>query len=261
MLVESLKIYPSFFDILSDSDQIKYIKLHEKVGSPENRYNRNRRLQTFNEILDEIKHFCIQNDGEDWRRYLVCGICWINKDIVINTRQLRILTEKSKSTINGSFAKMGYSTVPMKEHDTKYIIQIIPYLKSHPQELRQWTTRKNCITANSKSDDDSLDTKSTINIIKEKKPLKNSKTVAKSFKKFADEIIENKIDFDEHKKEDMNDYNFTDLLISDFPCFSIDNTDNLNHLKIYNFEDYENNYFNFGNFNKDNVFEVSNECF
>lgn len=238
---ESLKIFPSFFDILSDSDKEKYIKLHEKVGSPENRYNRNKRLQTFNEILDEIKRFCIQDDGEDWRRYLVCGICWINNDIVINTRQLRILIEKSKSTINGSFAKMGYCTVPMKEHDTKYIIQFIPYLKSHPQELRQWTTRKNSISPKCKSDDDSfIDSDIKPPIFKEKKPLKNSKAVANSFQKF---LIENEIEFEDKKNEEIDNCNFTDLMISDFPCFSTDNFGGFRPLKMYTFSDYENNFF------------------
>lgn len=256
---ESLKNYPSFFEILSDIDKEKYMKLHEKVGSPVNRYNRNKRLQTFNEILDDIKRFCIQEDGEDWRRYLVCGICWINDDIVINTRQLRILIEKSKSTINGSFAKMGYCTVPMKEHDTKYIIQFIPYLKSHPQELRQWTTRKNCISTKSHSDDDSFaDSKLKPQITKEKKSLKNSKAVANSFQKF---IYESEMQFEEKKIDEIENCHFTDLMISDFPCFSTDSVGNFKHIKMFNFDDYENNYLNLDDTDKDNSFLKSYKCF
>ena len=134
---------PAFYEFLSQDDQRQYNELRDRVGSPENRYNRNKRLETFNEILDEIKSYCQRKDSDDWKRYLVCGVCWIDRssDIAINTRQLRLLILKSKSTINGALAKMGYSTIPIKSHDPTDLIEMIPFLKSHPQELRQWTTR------------------------------------------------------------------------------------------------------------------------
>ena len=37
---------------------------------------------------------------------------------------------------------MGYITVPIKMNDSTDLIEMIPYLKSHPQELRQWTIRR-----------------------------------------------------------------------------------------------------------------------
>ncbi|OHT09611.1 hypothetical protein TRFO_21404 [Tritrichomonas foetus] len=137
------EVVPEFFNLLSQDDQRQYHELRQTVGSPDNRYNRNKRLETFNEILDAIRQFCQRGDGEDWRRYLVCGVCWLGCDIAINTRQLRILILKSKSTINGALAKMGYTTIPIKSHDPTELVENIPFLKSHPQELRQWTTRRN----------------------------------------------------------------------------------------------------------------------
>lgn len=161
----------TFIQLLSPSDRIKYEELKQKVGSPENRYNRNKRIQTFTEIIESIRQFCIKNDDDDWKRCLVCGICWIphsssnessplsppeveslndsglykwsiNQDLAINTRQLRILIAKSKSTINGALAKMGYESVPTKGSDAEDLIGAIPFLNNHYTEMRQWTIRR-----------------------------------------------------------------------------------------------------------------------
>ncbi|KAH0789271.1 potassium/sodium hyperpolarization-activated cyclic nucleotide-gated channel 1 [Histomonas meleagridis] len=128
--------------MLSPEDQAEFEELQKHVGSPENRYNRNKRLATLNESFDLIRQFCARGDEDDWKRYLVCGICWFPNGIAINTRQLRVLIAKSKSTINGAIAKMGYTTVPTKGDDATQLLNIIPYLKGHFSELRQWTIRR-----------------------------------------------------------------------------------------------------------------------
>ncbi|OHT03718.1 hypothetical protein TRFO_06545 [Tritrichomonas foetus] len=141
--VDELNESTAFLEFLSASDKAEFEELKKKVGSPENRYNRNKRLATFNEMIDSIKHFCIRNDGDDWKRCLVCGICWIGShDLAINTRQLRILIAKSKSTINGALAKMGYETVPTKGNNADDLVNTIPFLKKHYSEMRQWTIRR-----------------------------------------------------------------------------------------------------------------------
>ena len=133
----------NFLEILSPADRRSFEELKTKVGSPENRYNRNKRLATFNEIIESIKSFCIRNDGDDWKRCIVCGICWIGKrDLAINTRQLRVLIAKSKSTINGALSKMGYETVPTKGSNAEDLVQTIPFLKKQYNEMRQWTIRR-----------------------------------------------------------------------------------------------------------------------
>ncbi|OHT03904.1 hypothetical protein TRFO_28749 [Tritrichomonas foetus] len=154
MPVADLTVRPLFWELLSNQDQEQYIELRNKVGSPSNRYNRNRRIEAFSETLDAIKLYCLKGDEDDGLRCLVCGICWIHDNISINTRQLRILIDKSKSTINGGFSKMGYGTIPMKEHYTTEIVEFMPILKRHPQELRQWSTRKLKITSATPKDTD-----------------------------------------------------------------------------------------------------------
>ena len=133
---------PQFYEKLSSDDKLKYDEMKNILGSPDHRYNRNKRIVTFNEMLDTIKEYCVKEDIDDWKRFLVCGICWMNNEIAINTRQLRILLGKSKSSINGAFAKMGYETIPSKGNDTEPLIQKIPFLKGNFSEFRQWTVRR-----------------------------------------------------------------------------------------------------------------------
>ena len=133
--------HPMYFNFLSLEDQKSYDKLRNVLAAPDHRYNRNKRIDTFTDMLEQIKAFCIRNDAEDWKRYLVCGICWINNDIAINTRQLRVLLGKSKSTINGAFSKMGYETLPYRNNDNG-LLDLIPFLRGNFNESRQWTVRR-----------------------------------------------------------------------------------------------------------------------
>ena len=132
---------PSYFDSLSPDDRKAYEELRSILAAPDHRYNRNKRIVTFQDMLEQIKEFCTRNDADDWKRYLVCGICWVDNDIAINTRQLRILLGKSKSTINGALAKMGYETLPFRNNNSG-LIDKIPFLRGNFNEIRQWTVRR-----------------------------------------------------------------------------------------------------------------------
>lgn len=133
---------PEYIELLSLEDKILYDELQKKVGSPNFRYNRNRRLSTINDIFEQIREFCEKEEEDKWKRYLVCGICWFEDYISINTRQLRLLISKSKSAINGALAKMGYETVTAKGERASMLIEAIPYLFGHFTEYRKWSIRK-----------------------------------------------------------------------------------------------------------------------
>ena len=133
---------PAFFDFLSPSDQKRYHELRSVLSSAENKYKRNQRVQTFQNAIDMIKEFCCRGDEDDWKRYLVCGICWFDMDIAINTRQLRLLIDKCKSSINGALAKMGYGSEIIRGEGSQSLISKIPFLKGNFVEQRQWTIRK-----------------------------------------------------------------------------------------------------------------------
>jgi hypothetical protein len=133
---------PTFYERLKPEDQVSYRTMQAVVSRPENRYNRFRRLATLRSSVDEIRKFCIRGDDSDCARCLVCGICWLDRDeIGINTRQLRLLIAKSKSSINGAFAKMNYVTLPSRGKELDRLCRALPLLKEFPTELRQWTIR------------------------------------------------------------------------------------------------------------------------
>lgn len=133
---------PSFFELLDEKDQKKYLELQDAFSHSEMRYKRNKRLESLLDSLQEIKQFCIRNDSNDWKRCLVCGVCWMGQDIAINTRQLKLLIDKCKSSINGALSKMGYGTAPIKSSITAELLNYIPFLKGNFLEQRQWTVRR-----------------------------------------------------------------------------------------------------------------------
>jgi hypothetical protein len=132
---------PQYWEFLSDSDKASYLQLKREFTEPGMRNGRNIRLESFDGFLEAIRHFAERKDDQDWRRFLVCGVCWMDDAIAINTRQLRILISKCKSSINGSLQKMGYTTNMSHSESWKVLFPHIPLLKDHFSELRQWTIR------------------------------------------------------------------------------------------------------------------------
>lgn len=134
---------PPFFELLSTRDREEYFELRGKLVSSDKRYKKNMRIESLQDELNAIQAYCLRGDGQDWRRCLVSGICWLGpQDIAVNTRQLRLLINKCKSSINGALAKMNYGTIPGKNVATAALVQRIPYLQGNFMEQRQWTVRR-----------------------------------------------------------------------------------------------------------------------
>lgn len=131
---------PEYIDILSIEDKIGYEKLQNQFSSPHYRFNRNKRVATLVNILQLIREYCECREADRSKRYLVCGICWFGEYLAVNTKQLRILISKSKSTINDILSKMGYSIVPTKGEQASLLIKNIPFLFGKP-ELKKWSIR------------------------------------------------------------------------------------------------------------------------
>ena len=134
---------PFFFELLSKNDQDKYINMKENFSKDEFRHNRNRSLDTFLFTLQQIRDFCTRNSSEDWKRYLVCGICWLNDSIMaINTSQLKHLIKKSKSSINSCLNSLGFETETNNHLFLQSLCNLIPFLSTKPLIVKQWTIRK-----------------------------------------------------------------------------------------------------------------------
>ena len=133
---------PQFIEFLSDKDRKDYENLKQDLWSLENKFKRNKRLISLQNALDKIRDYCIKNDSNDWKRSIVCGVIWYDEGIAINTRQLRILINKCKSSINGALLKMGYTSSTTKGEGFDALLRKIPYLRGNFLEQRMWTVRK-----------------------------------------------------------------------------------------------------------------------
>lgn len=133
---------PKYWELLNEQDKLSYKYLRQTLASPRCKNRRNRSAKTFNDILEAIKKYVVRGDGHDHDRALVCGVCWLRNSIAINTRQLRLILSKCKSSINGSFQTLGYGTIPNGTESTAELIKYFPEFESNFPELRQWTVRQ-----------------------------------------------------------------------------------------------------------------------
>jgi hypothetical protein len=93
-------------------------------------------------MLDLIKAYAVRSDSDDLSRSLVCGIVWLSSGIAVNIQQLKLLSSKCKSSINGSFVQLGYLPIPSGADTAGELIQKFPFMKDQFSELRQWTIRQ-----------------------------------------------------------------------------------------------------------------------
>lgn len=132
---------PAFWDLLNERDRVEYTRIRLTLSSSACKHRRHHSKEINMEIMNTIKQFVVRNEADDWRRALVCGICWINDGLAINTRQLRILLSKCKSSINAMFQNIGYAAVPSRSELTDLLTDYFPIIKDNFTEVRKWTIR------------------------------------------------------------------------------------------------------------------------
>jgi hypothetical protein len=132
---------PKFFELLSRDDQEEYKLMQSALSRVDYRNNRNFRVVKFQEILMRIREFCEKADGAASTRRFVCGVCHFDNCLALNIRQLNVLIDKCKSSINGSLKRMGLATVPLKGPVLAAFLAKIPQLESNTSELREWSVR------------------------------------------------------------------------------------------------------------------------
>jgi hypothetical protein len=133
---------PPFFELLTPADQEGYEYLRSQVSSDGYRHHRHHRLDAFSTALSSIRSYCEKGDADDSLRSLVCGVCHLSDSIAVNVRRLRFLVEKCKSSINGSFQRMGYLPFVGKTASLDVLSDRIPQIRGNYTELREWSFRR-----------------------------------------------------------------------------------------------------------------------
>jgi hypothetical protein len=102
---------------------------------------------TFADAIKKIQNYAIRNDGDDWKRSLVCGLVWLAPHgdtpgaFATSTAQLCALLNKCKSSINICFQAMVYGVAPLSLSHASEFIKIAPGMRSCTAEMRAWTIR------------------------------------------------------------------------------------------------------------------------
>ncbi|OHT13764.1 hypothetical protein TRFO_15976 [Tritrichomonas foetus] len=246
---------PNFIHLLSERDRKQYnalrtsfskvqkrtTKTHDHNSLSRHRNNdvsndthhhiKNSPIETFKNSLLKIQRFAKRGDSDDWKRSLACGIAWIDdNNIVINTRQLRLLLFKCKSSINGSLQKIGYTKTIGRSEALQVVQSIFPLINGNLAELRKWSMRvkeKNYepkMNSESMSSMIQVDEKSSISYdVKHDGSIDLANNVGKDIKIDIKKDA-NKIDEDNdiiHKKPAC-DANITDLYFHNSLSYSTD---------------------------------------
>jgi hypothetical protein len=137
----SLLELPVYWALLTDSDRRAYLALRQAFSSSACKHRRNHSTEINRDILASLRAYVMRGDSDDWKRAMVCGICWLPDGITINTRQLRLLVGKRKSSINMMFQNIGFGTSLTPRDSGGALVEILPILKNNVAELRKWTLR------------------------------------------------------------------------------------------------------------------------
>jgi hypothetical protein len=128
----------AYRELLSDADLAAILDLRQTMTL---RYQRCKRLDHFRESLVVLCSFVEQHRDDDWKRALVTGICPCGSILAVNNTRLQEFTNRSKSSINDLFSKLRYQPIAINQRNQFWLINKIPFLKLHNDELRQWTFR------------------------------------------------------------------------------------------------------------------------
>ena len=134
---------PQYYDLLCDSDKESLKNLQKDISDIVIKSGKAKFCDIFERIIGLIHDFVVKGNDADNLRSLVCGIIWMEDDIIaINTRQLILIINKCKSSVNSGFQAIGYSTVQMDPKTAVALVKRFPFMKENFCETRQWTLRK-----------------------------------------------------------------------------------------------------------------------
>lgn len=131
---------PLFWELLSITDQDEYLKVRQSIAPKGTRIQRAKSISMFKNALNSIKLFVQKGEEDDWRRSIVCGIFWLNQDIVgINSSQLSFLMGKGKSSINEGFREIGFVTLRPSTEMTQILMSQFSIISKNKAEARKWS--------------------------------------------------------------------------------------------------------------------------
>ena len=129
-----------FWDDLPDEDKNEYQILRDSFHQQHLMHSKGRSNSfSFQNDLRNVLAYIERNPENQEARSIVCGVWFGNSYVCVNTRQLKYLIGKCKSSINNGFQHLGY--VSSKSKVRNCLISSLPNLLNDPTLMRQWTVR------------------------------------------------------------------------------------------------------------------------
>jgi hypothetical protein len=74
-------------------------------------------------------------------RAIIAGLAMSADLVAVNTRQLKNLIGRCKSSINAGFHRLGFAPIRAKPQVRERVLAALPLLRQDPASLRRWTVR------------------------------------------------------------------------------------------------------------------------
>jgi hypothetical protein len=144
--VKAPPVPPLYWSLLSDADKLEYVRLSQffladQALSGLVRAGREHRGAVFmREVLALLNY--IERSVENAEiRCIVTGLAVHGPFVCINTRALKGILRRCKSSINGLFRELGYGQWRAR-WGREFVMLAMPSLRRDPGLLRQWTIRQ-----------------------------------------------------------------------------------------------------------------------
>jgi hypothetical protein len=124
---------------LSPDDRQEFLRLRTLFHDHAKLQPKDRRSMSFSQDLLVLLEFIERSSAGREDRAILVGLAFAGPYICVNTRQLKALMGRCKSSINGSFHVLGYAS--MKSKASECLAAVLPSLTKEPPLLRQWTVR------------------------------------------------------------------------------------------------------------------------
>jgi hypothetical protein len=129
---------------LSDSDKDRYVQLRTQfIAAFQESKSKGKALSdsTFRQEVQAVVDFTGYSEPHREERSIVAGLACGGHHLAINNREMKKLLGRCKSSINGSFQRMGYSVVKDCAKARECVLSLLPSLHRDAGALRQWTVR------------------------------------------------------------------------------------------------------------------------
>jgi hypothetical protein len=129
---------------LSHGDKDRYVRLRTQfITTFQESKSKGKALSdsTFRREVQAVVDFTGYSETRREERSIVAGLACGGHCLAINNRELKKLLGRCKSSINGSFQRMGYCVVKGCGKARECVLSLLPSLHRDAGALRQWTVR------------------------------------------------------------------------------------------------------------------------